>query len=286
MFKRAERSKTKLRMTLDGPAGSGKSYTALRFAFGLGSKVAVIDTERGSASKYAGDSPDGIPFIFDSLELTTFNPDRYTEAIEMATKLGYDVLIIDSMSHAWEGKEGILETKQKAGEGWSAWRHVTPLHNRLIDAILQADMHIITTMRSRTEYVQERDEKSGKWYVKRLGMSPVQRPGMEYEFDLVCDLTWDHTMTVSKSRCSAVDGMTVHKPGLPFINLVKDWLDGKEIEIPEELVKEPEVIEPMEVPDLGLSELISQFGIEAIMKANDDKIPGDGDLEKIKAALT
>lgn len=231
MFQRATKRQSKLRMTIDGPAGSGKTYTALRFAHTLGRRIAFIDTERGSASKYAGEAPDGIPWTFDVVNLTQFSPERYTEAILTAGRLGYDVLIIDSLSHAWEGVGGALELKQRAGESWSAWRMITPIHNRMVDAILQAPLHVITTMRSRMEYAPETDERGKIIGVRKIGLAPVQRPGMEYEFDIVCDMDWNHILTVSKSRCSAIADLRVERPGPEFMRPVLAWLnDGLDTE--------------------------------------------------------
>jgi hypothetical protein len=272
MFKPAEKRQAKLRMTIDGPAGSGKTYTALRFAHAisarLGGKIAVIDTERGSASKYVGESPDGIPWQFDVLELTQFSPERYTEAVLAAGRLGYSVLIIDSLSHAWEGVGGALEIKDRiAGSSnenfFTAWRHVTPLHNRMVDTILQAPMHVITTMRSRTEYVPELT--NGKITgIRRVGLAPVQRPGMEYEFDIVCDMDWAHIMTVAKSRCPLVADMQIEKPGPEFINIVLDWLEGKGSSVP---------VKPLPKPQITLDQLLEQFDAMAIIEANGGKIP-------------
>lgn len=268
MFKPAQKQQSKLRMTIDGPAGSGKTYTALRFAHSItariGGKIAVIDTERGSASKYVGEAPDGIPWQFDVLELQQFSPERYTEAILAAGRAGYAVLVIDSLSHAWEGVGGALEIKDRvAGSGgensFTAWRHVTPLHNRMVDSILQAPMHVITTMRSRTEYVVE--TKDGRIVgVRRVGLAPVQRPGMEYEFDIVCDMDWAHIMTVAKSRCPAVADMQIEKPGPEFIGIVLDWLMGKESYVP---IKKR----------ITLEQLLEQFDPADIMNANGGKIP-------------
>jgi hypothetical protein len=215
-------------MTIDGPAGSGKSYTALRFAHALasGGKIAAIDTERGSLSKYVGDKPDEVVWNFDVVELKDFSPEKYTEMIQAAGKMGYAVLVIDSLSHAWEGVGGALEIKDRqGGNQWTAWRNVTPIHNRMIDAILQSPCHVITTMRSRMEYVQETDDK-GKINIRKVGMAPIQRPGMEYEFDIVADMDWSHILTVSKSRCSAVADMKVEKPGPYFLQPVMDWLQS------------------------------------------------------------
>jgi len=265
MFQKATRTQSKLRMSIDGPAGSGKTYTALRFAHALakqlnhGGKVGFIDTEHGSASKYVGDSPDGIPFQFDVVELKDFSPDRYAEAINAAGKFGYSVLVVDSLSHAWEGKGGALEMKMKAGEGWNAWRNVTPIHNRMIDSMLQSPCHIITTMRSRMEYVQEQDSH-GKTVIRKVGMSPVQRPGMEYEFDVLCDMDWAHILTVSKSRCSAVADMQVDKPGAEFIGPVIEWLTSGEYV-------------PVATSKMTMTDLMALYSPEAIMESNGGNIP-------------
>jgi hypothetical protein len=276
MFKPAEKRQSKLRMTIDGPAGAGKTYTALRFAHTItqriGGRIAVIDTERGSASKYVGEAPDGIPWQFDVLELTNFSPERYTEAILAAGRAGYSVLVIDSLSHAWEGVGGALEIKDRlTGSGsennFTAWRHVTPLHNRMIDTILQSPLHVITAMRSRTEYVPEM--QNGKIVgVRRVGLAPVQRPGMEYEFDLVCDMDWAHIMTVAKSRCPVVADMQIEKPGPEFINLVLDWLDGKGSPVP---------VIPAERPKITLDQLLERYDPADIVGANGGKIPATQD---------
>lgn len=229
MFKQATKQQSRLRMTIDGPAGSGKTFTALRFAHSLarGGKIAVIDTERGSASKYVGEAPDGIPWAFDVAELTTFAPSNYVEAINSAAIAGYAVLVIDSLSHAWEGKGGALEMKDKSGDKnqYTAWRAVTPEHNRMIDAILQAPMHVITSMRSRMEYVQEQNE-AGRTVIRKVGMAPIQRPGMEYEFDIVCDVDQEHNLRVTKSRCNAMADQQANRPGPSFFAPLVAWLES------------------------------------------------------------
>lgn len=260
-FKRAERRETRLRMTLDGPSGSGKTYTALRFAHALanGGRIAVIDTEHGSAAKYAGESPDGVAWDFDVVALKTFSPDRYTELINEAGKAGYAVLIIDSLSHAWEGTGGALEIKDRqGGNQWTAWRTVTPIHNRMVDSILQSPCHVITTMRSRMEYVQEQDA-NGKTVIRKVGLSPVQRPGMEYEFDIVADMDWSHILRVSKSRCSAVADLVVDKPGPGFIMPVVEWLTSGTAYKP-----------PAPVT---LDELVTRYGPEAVLAAAAGTVP-------------
>lgn len=257
-FKPAVRRKSKLRMALDGPAGSGKTLSALRFAFALAKsiadplgrapRVAVIDTESGSASKYQGDNLDGVPFEFDVMELSDFAPDRYTEAIKAAGLAsfgdgtrGYDVLIIDSLSHAWTGKGGALEMKDKqGGNSFTAWKNITPLHNAMVEAIIRCPCHVITTMRSKMEYVLEIDA-NGKSVPKKVGMGPVQRAGMEYEFDIVGDLDWTHILTVSKSRCSAVADAIVTKPGAEFMQPIIYWLT-QGAEVPQEMIDEADIV--------------------------------------------
>jgi len=158
-FTRATKKQARLRMALDGPSGAGKTYTGLLSAFALaeatGARVAVIDTEHASASKYADMFPE-----FDVLELDEFSPETYTEAIRLAERVGYGVLLIDSLSHAWDGVGGALEQVDKAaarnqGNSYTAWRDVTPLHRQMVEAILQSNCHIIATMRSKMEYVLE-----------------------------------------------------------------------------------------------------------------------------------
>lgn len=246
MFKPATKKSSRLRMAIDGPAGSGKTFTGLRFAHALGQRIAVIDTEHGSASKYLGESPDGVPFAFDVVEPTAFSPSEYTQLIEMAGKAGYDVLLIDSLSHAWEGKDGALElVDRKGGNSFTAWKDVTPLHRRMVEAILASPCHVVATMRSKVEYVLEEDSR-GKKVPRRVGMAPVQRAGMEYEFDLYCSMDLSHTLTVSKSRCRAVTDAVVVSPGAAFVVPVLTWLaDGVQ---PELVAKQPTSGDPTPRP--------------------------------------
>lgn len=197
MFKKAERKQAKLRLALAGPSGSGKTYSALLLAQGLGGRIAVIDTEHGSASLYADIAN------FDTLELhAPYSPERYVDAITAAEQAGYSVLIIDSYSHEWTGSGGCLESNEKLahqkfkGNTWAAWNETTPRHRRLTDKILTSSLHIICTMRSKTETVQGEGKK-----ILKLGMKSEQRDGTDYEFTVVLDLTHDgHTAMASKDR--------------------------------------------------------------------------------------
>lgn len=226
-FKKATKHESKLRLALIGTSGSGKTFTALTFATALAptGKVAVIDTERGSASKYAD------KFSFDALDLDTFAPAKYVEAIAAAQAAGYEVLVIDSLSHAWSGKDGALEMVDRAAKRsnsnntFTAWRDVTPEHNRMIDAIVGANMHVIVTLRAKTEYVMEQTS-SGKLMPRKIGLAPVQRDGMEYEFDVVGTMNDDNTLVISKTRCSDLSGGVYEKPNGKVTDALKTWLTG------------------------------------------------------------
>ncbi len=226
-FQKATKRQSFLRLALVGPSGSGKTYTSLRVAHGLGTKIALLDSERGSAAKYADD------FAFDTLALDTFSPREYIEGIEAAVAGGYEVLIIDSLSHAWMGKGGILEmhdmatAQDRAGNSYTSWRFVTPEHNKLVDAMLQAPLHIIATMRSKTEYIQEKND-SGKTVIRKVGLQPVQRQDLDFEFDVVGDMDQTNTLVVTKTRCRALTQAILHEPGeQDLAKILKNWLtDG------------------------------------------------------------
>lgn len=238
-FRRATRTQARLRLALAGPAGSGKTFSALKIAAGVaGDKpIAFIDTERGSASKYAGIFPE-----FDVLELETFHPQNYIDAIQAASDGGYGVLVIDSLSHAWMGKDGALELVDRAakrsqsGNSFGAWREVTPLHNALVDAMLRANLHIIVTLRSKQDYVQEKDDR-GRTTVRKIGLAPVQRDGLEYEFDVYGDLDNDNNLIIGKTRCPELSGVVIPKPGDALAKTLLEWLgQGEAARIPESVV--------------------------------------------------
>jgi len=199
-FVKASKKKSKLRLAITGPSGSGKTYGALLIAKGIGGKIACIDTERGSASLYEH------IVDFDVQELSPpFSPESFVRAIKEAESAGYDVLIIDSATHEWNGSGGALEIAEQVGRSkfrgntQAAWSEVTPRHQAFIDAMLQSNMHIIATSRSKTETAQA--EKDGRKVLTKLGMKNEQRPGFEYEFGVVLDLIHDgHYATASKDR--------------------------------------------------------------------------------------
>ena len=201
MFKKAERKQAKLRLALSGPSGSGKTTGALLIAKGLGGKIAVLDTERGSASLYA-DLCD-----FDVVELVPpYTPERYIEIIHEAEKAGYTTLILDSITHEWNGQGGILEIVDNVarskfrGNSYAAWNEGTPRHQKFIDSMLASSLHIIATMRSKAVYV-ETEKGNGKKTIEKQGAAPQQRDGLEYEFTAVLDLAVDGNLAnASKDR--------------------------------------------------------------------------------------
>ncbi|MDG6027350.1 MAG: ATP-binding protein [Candidatus Brocadia sp.] len=205
MFRKAQKSLSKARICLAGPAGSGKTFSALLIASGLGTGIAMIDTEHGSGDLYSD------KFDYDILRLSpSYECKKYIEAIKEAESCGFDVLIIDSLSHGWSGEGGLLDMKDKIvqsgrGNDWTSWRYVTPLHNQLVEAILQSKCHIIATARSKMKYVPE--EENGKIKrVRKIGLDPVLREGMEYEFTVVLDISSEHIATSSKDRTGLFDG--------------------------------------------------------------------------------
>lgn len=228
MFARAERKKAKLRLAINGPSGSGKTYSALLIAQGLapGGRIAMLDTERGSGELYA----DLCNYDVASLD-PPYSPERYIKIIKGAELAGYDVLIIDSLSHAWTGDGGVLDLHDKATaaerskNSFMAWREVTPKHNALVDAILAANLHVIVTMRTKTAYeIIENDR--GKKTPTKIGMAPIQRDGMEYEFTAVLDLSVDgHIATASKDRTGIFDGQHF-MPNQDTGMRLREWLDA------------------------------------------------------------
>lgn len=223
MFQKATKKKQKARVALIGPAGSGKSYTMLQLLKSFGSKIAVIDTERGSCSKYAGDVAD-----FDVCEPEEFSPRAYIKALRGAAAAGYDAIGIDSLSHAWEGEGGILDQVDKRGGRFEAWKDMSPQTRELIDAILMYPGHVVATMRTKTEWVVEENAK-GKKEPRKIGLAPKFKEGLEYEFDVVGTLDEENVLKISKSRCGELNGAVIKKPGEGMAKTLRAWLeDGVE----------------------------------------------------------
>lgn len=227
-LKKAIRKQVKLRLNLSGPSGSGKTMSALRMAHGMcgdWSKIAVIDTENGSASLYSnlGD--------FNTIDLAPpFTPERYTQALTACIKGGMEVVIIDSTTHEWtcllDENELLAQAKFK-GNTWSAWSQTTPRHDKFVNAILQADAHIITCTRSKMDTVMGDDKK-----VRKVGLKDIQREGWEYELSVSLNIDREtHTATASKDRTNIFEGKN------PFIiteetgKKIIEWCNSGQAEI-------------------------------------------------------
>lgn len=224
VFKKATKSQAKLRAAIFGPSGAGKTMSSLRIATGLAGKagrIAVIDTERGSAAKYAD------LFEFDVAEPADKTIESYVETIQQAR--GYDVLVIDSLSHAWA--ELLTEIDRLAnakfrGNTWSAWSEGTPKQRKLVDAILDFPGHVIATMRSKTEW-QSTSGADGKSRPVRVGLAPEQGKGIEYEFDVLFEISPEHIVHVIKDRSGRFQDKLIEKPSEEFGKQLAAWLsDG------------------------------------------------------------
>lgn len=220
-FQPAEKSQGYLRLAIYGPSGSGKTMSSLRMATGLGGRIAVIDTERGSASKYAD------RWRFDVAELADDKGvDMLIQALHAARQAGYEVVIIDSLSHAWQ--ELLAEVDRLAqgkyrGNSWAAWSEGTPKQRRLIDALLAYPGHIIATMRVRTEWMADAGGKKGSQPV-RVGLAPEQGKGIEYEFDLLMEISTENVAHVIKDRTGEFHGRVIDKPDEELGAALAAWL--------------------------------------------------------------
>jgi hypothetical protein len=234
-FVRAIKSDAKLRLAVAGPAGSGKTFTLLRLATALGGKIAAVDTEHGSMSKYAHTAAcgptcaDPSHFVFDVIEPSSFDPRNLMDYIREAVAGEYTSFICDSLSHYWMGKDGELDMVDSAAKrsdsrnSFTAWKTVTPIHTALVDLILSAPIHMLVAMRTKTEWVLEKDDK-GKTVPRKIGLAPIMRDGIEFEFDVCGDLDQENTLSISKSRCSALQGKAINRPGPEMAKTLQVWL--------------------------------------------------------------
>jgi hypothetical protein len=230
-FKKAQRKQAKLRLAITGPSGSGKTFSALLISRGLGQKIAVVDTENKSASLYADMASGPLQGMeFDILEIEPpYTISKYTDAIA-AAEGKYDVLIIDSISHAWAGEGGLLAKKEaldsRGGNSYTNWAGISKEHETFKAKLLNSDIHLVCTMRSKQDYVLEETDK-GKKAPKKVGMAPIQRDGMEYEFTIVFDLGMDHNAIASKDRTTLFDGK-IEKPSIETGRVLIAWLETGE----------------------------------------------------------
>lgn len=208
-FQPASKAGRKARLSIQGMSGSGKTWTGLSIAHGLseGRKFAVIDTEKGAASLYAGIG--GIQF--DTCAIDRYDPRDLVRILDSAAQAGYPTVFVDSLSHFWKGTDGTLDQVEKAssrygGNKFAGWKDGTPMQNDMVAAILAYPGHVVASMRSYTEWVLE----NGK--PRQVGTRPEQRKGIEYEFDVAVAMDIDNTLEVLKSRCPALNRQVIKRP--------------------------------------------------------------------------
>lgn len=252
-IRKAERKQSKLRIGMSSPSGAGKTYSALLLAKGLvGSweKVGLIDTETGRGDFYS----DLGGYLIATLQ-APFTPERYIEYIEAMIGAGVEVLIIDSISHEWEGKGGLLEINEKLaaakfkGNTWSAWSETTPRHQKFIESIISAPIHVITTVRNKVDTVMTDDKK-----VKKVGTKEITREGFEYELTVNFNLDRDtHSAMASKDNTRLFDGRD------PFVitektgEELREWVNSGAVD--------PEIQNKREKRD-EIGDLLEKLGLD------------------------
>lgn len=222
----ATRQKAKIRLGLSGPSGSGKTYTALLIAHGMcgdWNKIAVIDTENNSADLYAHLGS------FNVLELSApYTPERYIEAIKDCENAGMEVVIVDSISHEWEGKGGCLEIMDQLGGKYQDWAKVTPRHLAFIQSILTSSCHVITCVRRKQDYEIVKDGNKTK--VEKVGLKEVTREGFEYELTANIELDMKHNATASKDRTGLFADKPAFVPSEQTGKMIMEWCEmGEDI---------------------------------------------------------
>lgn len=281
-FKKATRESVPLKIALTGPSGSGKTYSALLLAQGLvnGGRIALIDTENGRASLYS-DLTD-----FDVLDIDPpYTVEKYIEGIKAAIDASYTVLIIDSLSHEWAGDGGLLSQKEQAdargGNQFANWGPITKKHERFKAAIVDSPINIIATMRSKQDYVLDDKNKPQK-----VGFSPVQREGMDYEFMVVFDLDMSHGAKCSKDNTELFDGsIAILTPD--HGTRLREWRDSG---VPQTAKKDlfggtpdPENLNDLRKEALKLAGIMQKNNPDALLDiANKHKIAGKSGIDAVK----
>lgn len=236
----ATREQIILRAAFMGPSNSGKSWTAMLTASRLAERlnlgpVYVIDSENRAALRYAKSPNTGHGFAFKHVEMPfdDFSPEAYCAAIDHCEAEGARVILIDGISQEWtdaprsvlEQVDEITEESKSKNAFGTGWREMTPRHNAFVQRILRCSAHLIATMRVKTAYEMVKNERSGKMEPKKIGLAPVQRPGVEYEFDLLFTMA-DAVLTVGKTRCDRIAPQTmIERPGPEFADLLADWIE-------------------------------------------------------------
>lgn len=221
-IKKASRQKVKIKLGYAGPAGAGKTMSSLLTAFGLcgnWDKVLLIDTENGSGELYSDLGNYNVISL-----APPFTPESYVDAIKLAEQSGAEVIIIDSVSHEWEGKGGILETHSNmTGNSFTNWGKLTPRHNKFVESILQSNCHVICTLRTKTDYVLV--EKNGKQVPEKVGLKAITREGWEYDLTVVFDLDIKQQATSSKDRTNMFMNKPQFTPSPSTGQLIRNWCE-------------------------------------------------------------
>jgi len=307
-FGKARREQVKIRVSISGPAGAGKTMSSLLMAYGLvkaenpslpeaelWDKICIIDTESGSGSLYVGQQV-GTTKIgeYNTIALTApFEPAVFVDAIHMAEEHNMSVIIIDSLSHAWAGAGGALDQQGKiadrSGNSWSAWRTVTPQHNKLVDAMLQSTAHVIACMRAKMEYQQVVGD-NGKKQIKAMGMGVVMKEGIEYEFGVSFMLDYNHVANATKDRTGMFDGkMFTIDPSTGA--KIYEWLSSAKPAnpAPAHVTPAPTKADPSNVPETDPEQLKKAIEmVDALIKpqvADADKETKAAVGEKIKSII-
>lgn len=242
-LRQSERKKAKIKMALQGSAGSGKTYSSLLLAQGLTngdfSKIAIIDTENGSADLYAHLGN------YNVLTLTPpFTPENYIKAIDVCERAGIEVIIIDSISHCWDY---LLDYHASlAGNSFTNWAKIKPMEKLFIDKILQCNAHVIATMRTKQDYVL--NQKDGKYIPEKVGLKAVQRDGIDFEFTLVFDVDIKHFAVSSKDRTGLFMGKNEFIINSATGKWILDWCNsGTNLQEAREKIKATKTIQELNV---------------------------------------
>ena len=229
----ANRKQAKIKMALQAPSGAGKTYSALLIAFGITNnwnKIAVIDTENGSADLYAHLGS------YNVLSMKPpYSPESYIEAIEVCEKAGIEVVIIDSISHCWDY---LLDFHASlTGNSFTNWAKVTPRQKAFVDKILQSSAHIICAIRVKQDYVL--NQVDGKYVPEKVGLKSVQKEGLEYEFTIVLDIDIKHNATSSKDRTGLFNNKPPFRITVDTGKQIKEWCNaGVTVEEIKQLISE------------------------------------------------
>ena len=306
VIRKASRQKAFLKLGIASPSGGGKTMGALLIAYGLmkekypalsvkerWAKIVIIDSENGSGELYVGTHVNHANITigeYAALSLDApYAPERYTQAIKLAHDNEFEVVIIDSMTHMWTGVGGALDKQgreaSRTGNSWTAWRKVTPEINTLIDAILQTPIHVIATMRSKTQHAQEKNS-AGKTVIKKLGTNPIIREGMEYEFTIFFEINIDHETFCSKDRTNIFDGRyfkitpDIGKEAMQWLEKGTDDV-GEEIARAKSVLNVDDEIQSLRVKSIDLAKELGGQKSESLM-ALIGKYTDSGNPNKIK----